>query len=65
MKYSEIKEMTPEDLSDKIQEIESVLNKMRMDHTVSELENPMSIRHSRRFLAQLKTEGQNRKIQTK
>jgi len=62
MKYSEIKDMTSEDLSDKIQEIESVLNKMRMDHSVSELENPMSIRYSRRFLARLKTEKQNRQI---
>jgi large subunit ribosomal protein L29 len=62
MKYAEIKEMTPEDLNDKIQEIERGLNKMRMDHTVSELENPMTIRHSRRFLAQLKTERQQRQI---
>lgn len=65
MKYEEIKEMTPEDLDDKIQEIERGLNKMRMDHTVSELENPMSIRYSRRFLAQLKTEKQQRQIQLK
>ena len=63
MKYNEIKEMTSEDLSDKIQEIERVLNKMRMDHTVSELENPMSIHHSRRFLAKLKTEKQQRQKQ--
>ena len=63
MKYNEIKEMTSEDLSDKIHEIERVLNKMRMDHTVSELENPMSIHHSRRFLAKLKTEKQQRQKQ--
>jgi large subunit ribosomal protein L29 len=63
MKYNEIKEMTSEDLVDKIQEIERVLNKMRMDHTVSELENPMSIHHSRRFLAKLKTEKQQRQKQ--
>jgi len=63
MKYTEIKEMTPEDLTDKIQEIEKALNKMRMDHSVSELENPMSIRYSRRFLAKLKTEEQKRQIQ--
>jgi large subunit ribosomal protein L29 len=65
MKNAEIIEMTSEDLNDKIQEIESVLNKMRMDHTVSELENPMSIQHSRRFLARLKTEKQKRQIQLK
>jgi len=63
MKYTEITELTSEDLNDKIQEIQKVLNKMRMDHSVSELENPMSIHHSRRFLAQLKTEKQVRKNQ--
>lgn len=61
MKYTEITELTSEDLNDKIQEIQKVLNKMRMDHSVSELENPMSIQHSRRLLAQLKTEKQVRK----
>ena len=65
MKYAEIVEMTSEDLNDKVQETERALNKMRMDHTVSELENPMSINHSRRFLAQLKTEKQSRKLQNK
>ena len=63
MKNEEIKDLSPEDLTDKIQDTEKMLNKMRMDHTVSELENPMSIQHTRRLLARLKTEENNRKLQ--
>jgi large subunit ribosomal protein L29 len=65
MKFEEIKEMTQDDLNDKIQEVQTTLNKLRLDHSVSELENPMSIRHTRRFLAQLETEKQQRIIQLK
>jgi len=63
MKNEEIKDLSQEDLTDKIQDTEKMLNKMRMDHTVSELENPMSIQHTRRLLARLKTEENNRKLQ--
>lgn len=60
MKNDEIRDLSKEDLADKIQDTEKMLNKMRMDHTVSELENPMSLRHTRRLLSRLKTEGNNR-----
>lgn len=60
MKNDEIKDLSREDLEDKITDTEKLLNKMRMDHSVSELENPMSLRHTRRLLARLKTEFQNR-----
>lgn len=65
MKNEEIIDLSPEDLIDKIQDTEKMLNKMRMDHSVSELENPMSIQHTRRLLARLKTEGNSRKLQLK
>jgi large subunit ribosomal protein L29 len=63
MENQEIKDLSPEDLTDKIQDVQEMLNKMRMDHTVSELENPMRIQHTRRLLARLKTEENNRKLQ--
>jgi len=65
MKNEEIRDLSPEDLTDKIQDTEKMLNKMRMDHAVSAIENPMSIQHTRRLLARLKTEGNNRKLQLK
>jgi large subunit ribosomal protein L29 len=63
MENQEIKDLSPEDLTDKMQDVQEMLNKMRMDHTVSELENPMSIQHTRRLLARLKTEENSRKLQ--
>ena len=63
MKNDEIRDLSKEDLTDKIQDTEKMLNKMRMDHSVSELENPMSLRHTRRLLSRLKTEGNNRQNQ--
>jgi large subunit ribosomal protein L29 len=63
MENEEIRDLSPEDLTDKIQDVQAMLNKMRMDHTVSELENPMSVRHTRRLLARLKTEENSRKLQ--
>jgi large subunit ribosomal protein L29 len=65
MENEEIRDLSPEDLTDKIQDVQAMLNKMRMDHTVSELENPMSVRHTRRLLARLKTEENSRKLQLK
>lgn len=63
MKNDEIRDLNKEDLVDKIQDTEKMLNKMRMDHSVSELENPMSLQHTRRLLAKLKTEDNNRQKQ--
>jgi len=63
MKNEEIKDLSPEDLTDKIQDTEKMLNKMRMDHSVSAIENPMSIHHTRKLLARLKTEVNSRKLQ--
>ena len=63
MKNDEIKDLSNQDLEDKIQDTEKMLNKMRMDHSVSAIENPMSLRHTRRLLSRLKTEGNKRLIQ--
>lgn len=63
MKNEEIIDLSNEDLVDKVNDTEKLLNKMRMDHAVSELENPMSIRHTRRLLARLKTEFRKRQLQ--
>ena len=63
MKNDEIRDLSSQDLEDKIQDTEKMLNKMRMDHSVSAIENPMSLRHTRRLLSRLKTEGNKRLIQ--
>jgi large subunit ribosomal protein L29 len=56
MKAEVIKEMTTEEISDKIAEEQDFLSKLKINHTVSQLENPMQIRVKRKALARLKTE---------
>jgi len=54
--------MSDIDLKARIQEDELRLKKLEFAHTISPLENPMSIRSLRQDLARLKTELTNRKI---
>ena len=56
MKAGVIKEMTTEEIIDKIAEEQDVLSKIKVNHTVSQLENPMQIKFKRRALARLRTE---------
>lgn len=56
-----LKEMTEENLQARIQEDELRLKKMKFAHSVSPLENPMTIRALRKDLARLKTELNKRK----
>ena len=56
MKAEVIREMTTEEINDRIAEEQDVLSKLKINHTVSQLENPMQIRLKRKALARLKTE---------
>lgn len=51
-----LKEMNETDLKARIQEDELRLKKLEFAHTISPLENPMSIRSLRKDVARLKTE---------
>ncbi len=62
MKSSDIKELTKKELEEKIVEEQSNLIHMKLNHTVSPLENPLKIKHSRRMIARLKTELTRRKL---
>jgi large subunit ribosomal protein L29 len=56
MKQSEIKEMTTDEIVEQIENKEISLSKLKLTHRVSEIENPLTIRHTRRDIARLKTE---------
>tara|TARA_B100000287_G_scaffold378884_1_gene381617 strand:- start:4273 stop:4470 length:198 start_codon:yes stop_codon:yes gene_type:complete len=56
MKKTEIKILTLEDLNDKLQELEQKLLDLKMNHAVSPIENPLSIKLTRRTIARIKTE---------
>ena len=62
MKTSEIKDLTTEEIREKIETEKAALNKMKMNHAVSPLETPMLIRTTRRNIARLMTELRKREL---
>jgi large subunit ribosomal protein L29 len=63
MKASELKELTTQELNEKLVDEKANLAKQRLTHTVSQLENPMNIRHTRKDIARIQTELRRRKIE--
>ena len=62
MKTSEIKDLTTEEIREKIETERAALTKLKMNHAVSPLENPMLIRTTRRNIARLMTELRKREL---
>ena len=62
MKTSEIKDLTTEEIREKMETEKAALTKMKMNHAVSPLENPMLIRTTRRNIARLMTELRKREL---
>ena len=62
MKTSEIKDLPTEEIKEKIETEKAALTKMKMNHAVSPLENPMLIRTTRRNIARLMTELRKREL---
>ena len=56
MKYAEIKELSVEEIKERIKEEQANLTKIKFNHAVSALENPMQIRTLRKTIAKLNTE---------
>jgi len=63
MKQSEIKELSVEELKDKIADFKKQHADLKMAHTVTPLENPLTIRRARRTVAKLATELTKRENQ--
>ncbi len=55
MKTSEIKELTVQDIVERIETERANLLKMKLNHAVSPLENPGKIKESRRDIARMLT----------
>jgi len=56
MKAQEIKNLTTEELTGRIAEEKAQLDNLKFNHAVSPLDNPMSIRATRRNVARMMTE---------
>jgi large subunit ribosomal protein L29 len=64
MKNKEIVELADKDLIQELKDKRVFLNKLKLNHKVSDIENPMVIRSTRRTIARIKTELTNRKHST-
>ena len=62
MKVSEIIEMTTKEIVEKIQVEKENLIRLRMNHAVSPLDNPLKIRETRKNIARLKTVLRQREL---
>lgn len=61
MKYAEIKDITDAELAGKLTSERANLQKLRMTHAISTLENTGVLKASRKVIAQLMTEQNRRK----
>ena len=61
-KYIELQDFTDENLANEIAETERQLTKVKFDHSVKGLDNPLMIREIRRDIARLKSEQRRREL---
>jgi len=61
MKNSEIKQLTTKELEERIEDEKQTLVKMKLNHTVSPLDNPLKMKFMKKDIARMKTELQGRK----
>lgn len=59
---AEIKEMTTKEIEEKVQSEIEQLNRMKLNHAVSPLENPNKLKESRKHIARLNTELRQREL---
>ncbi len=62
MKNSEIKELSTKELFERLVSESDNLFSLRMNHKISDLDNPHQIKESKRSIARLKTEIKKREL---
>ena len=62
MKTAEIKELTTAEIAERIDNAKEELVRMRLNHAVNQLDNPMKIRFARKNIARLMTELHKRQL---
>jgi large subunit ribosomal protein L29 len=62
MKISEIKELTTKEIAERIDTEKEKLTRMRLNHAVSPLENPLVLKDARKNIARLNTELRTRQL---
>ncbi|MCK5029300.1 MAG: 50S ribosomal protein L29 [Bacteroidales bacterium] len=62
MKNSEIKELTTKELEERIDTEKTHLTRLKLNHAVSPLDNPLKIKEARKNVARMKTELRKREL---
>ena len=62
-KYLELVEFSNEDLTSELQQTEAQYEKLKFDHAIKGLENPLVLREVRRDIARLRTEARRREVE--
>ena len=65
MKASQFRELTGEELEQKLSDLKDDLFKLRLRHSVAKLENPMKIRVAKKDIARLQTIMKDSQLQKK
>ena len=62
MKTKEIKELETKDLTERVEAEVAKYNQMKLNHSITPLENPSQIKAARRDIARMKTELRQREL---
>jgi large subunit ribosomal protein L29 len=65
MKMSEIKELSSQELLERLENERAALVRMKLNHAISPLDNPIKIRYTRKNVARLVTELRKRELNAK
>ncbi|MBL6648795.1 MAG: 50S ribosomal protein L29 [Flavobacteriaceae bacterium] len=63
MKQKEVKELSIDELNEKLVSFQKELSDLKMTHAISPIENPMQIKNLRRTIARINTELSVRLVQ--
>ena len=63
MKQKEVKELSIDELNEKLVSFKKELSDLKMTHAISPIENPMQIKNLRKTIARINTELTVRSIQ--
>ena len=62
MKSAEVKELNVKELTERLDAQRELLERLKMNHAISPLDNPMNIKETRRSVARIATELRQREL---
>lgn len=63
-KYIELGEMSDADLMDELKQINAQYQKLNFDHTIKGLDNPVTLKTTKKDIARIQTEIRRREVET-